>query len=151
MIDPFVARLSAGVAAAALLTIAGVHGYWALGGFWPGHDRDSLSRTVVGGPSGMRGPSAAATWGVAAILVGAAVAVLGVAGLVPVPIDPWLNRTAVLGGAGVVLARGLEGFMDTLLRPQTVGSPFVTLNRRFYSPLCLVLALLTWLAVSRDA
>jgi hypothetical protein len=135
MIDPFIAKVSAGIVAAAFLAIAGVHGYWALGGLWPGHDRDSLSRTVVGGPPRMRGPSSAATWGVAVILVGAAVAVLGTAGLVTVPVEPWLNRAAVLGGAGVLLVRGLEGFLDTRLRPQTPQT--VEPLRHAQSPLIL--------------
>ena len=26
----------------------GPHGYWALGGFWPGHNETSLARLVVG-------------------------------------------------------------------------------------------------------
>lgn len=141
--------LAAGTAAVIYLAIAALHGYWALGGLWPGSDRDSLNRAIVGGPSGMRGPSRAATWAVTAVLFGAAVCVLGAAGLVALPVAPGLNRGAVLVGAGVLLLRGLEGFVDTRLRPDTVGSRFVTLNRRLYSPLCLALGLLTFLAVWR--
>ena len=31
---------------AALIIIAAIHLYWALGGFWPGHDEVSLARSV---------------------------------------------------------------------------------------------------------
>jgi hypothetical protein len=43
------ANVPAGCLAALLfLGIAALHAYWALGGLWPGHDADSLFRTVVG-------------------------------------------------------------------------------------------------------
>ncbi len=141
--------VSAAAVLAALLyfTIAGLHAYWALDGVWPGKDRESLYRTVVGGPPGMRGPGRAATLMVAGILVVASATVLAGAGLMPAPVPRGWLRIAAVSGASVLLLRGLEGFVDTRLRPQTVGSPFARLNARVYSPLCLLLALCTALAV----
>ena len=136
------------VAGILYLAIAGLHAYWALGGAWPGRDPDSLHRMVVGGPSGQYSPGPLATWMVAAILVGAAATVLGGAGLIPTPIPGAWLRTTALVGAAVLILRGLEGFVDTRLRPSTVGGPFARLNVRLYSPLCLFLALCTILAVS---
>jgi len=49
------------LAALAFVLIALLHAYWALGGDWPGRDRESLARTVVGGPAGMPFPGATAT------------------------------------------------------------------------------------------
>lgn len=139
-------RVPALLAALAFVLIALLHAYWALGGVWPGRDRESLARTVVGGPAGMPFPSSAATWGVVAVLlVGAAVA-LGAAGVVALPLPQPALRAAALLGAGVLLARGLEGYVDVRLRPETVGSPFVPLNVRLYSPLCLALAVLVALS-----
>lgn len=135
------------LAATTYLVLAGLHAYWACGGLWPGTDRDSLNRLVVGGPQGMRGPGPIATWVVVAVLVGAASTVLGGAGVVESPIPRAWLRSAALAGAVVLLLRGLGGFFDTALRPATRGSPFARLNVRLYSPLCLILALCTVTAV----
>jgi hypothetical protein len=56
-------------------------------------------------------------------------------------------RTAALIGAAVLLIRGLQGFVDTRMRPDTAGGPFARLNVWVYSPLCLVLSVCTALAV----
>ncbi len=135
------------VVAMGYLAIAGLHAYWALGGFWPGTDRETLHRTVVGGAPGRNSPGPIATWIVAALLVGAALTVLGAAGLLPSPVSRAWLRSAALVGAGVLAVRGLAGFFDTRLRPATVGGDFARLNVRLYSPLCLMLALSTALAV----
>lgn len=137
----------AGTIAAALFTlIAVVHAYWACGGVWPGRDRESLARTVVGGPAGMAFPSRGATWGVVALLLLGAATVLGAAGLLAVPLPPWMPRSAALLGAALLLLRGVEGFFDVRVRPSTAGSPFARLNVALYSPLCLALAALVAMA-----
>ena len=135
------------VAAVIYLVLAGMHAYWALGGVWPGTDADSLHRTVVGGAPGRHSPGPKATWMVAAILLAAALTVLGGAGLLPVSVPRRWLRTSALIGATLLLLRGLQGFVDTRMRPETAGGPFARLNVWFYSPLCLVLALCTALAV----
>jgi len=139
---------AASIAAAAFLAIAALHAYWALGGFWPGRDEESLARVVVGGPPGMRFPGRAATWAVVAVLAGGAAVVLAAAGILPVPAPRGLVRGAAFLGAAVLLLRGIEGFLDVRLRPDTASSPFARLNVILYSPLCLVLALLTALSAS---
>jgi len=143
------ATSAATLAAIVFLATAALHAYWALGGFWPGRDADSLARTVVGGAPGMRGPGAAATWIVVAVLLGATATVLGAAEVVTLPVPAGLVRGAAFTAAGVLLVRGLEGFFDTRLRPDTVGSPFARLNVRVYSPLFLALAALTGAAAWR--
>jgi hypothetical protein len=150
MVPGMLAPLAAGIAATLFAAIALLHAYWAVGGLWPGHDRDSLARAVVGGPPGMAFPGAAATWAVVLVLAAAAVVVLAAAGLLTVPAVPpaWARGAAWLGAA-VLLGRGLAGFVDTRLRPETVGSPFARLNVVIYSPLCLALAALTFLSAVR--
>ncbi len=138
--------VAGGLAAAAFAAIAVLHAYWALGGCWPGHDPHSLARTVVGGPPGMAFPTPAMTWAVVAILGAGAIVVLAAAGLVALPLPAGWPRAAAWLGAAVLLVRGVEGFVDVRVRPDTAGSPFVRLNRWVYSPLCLVLALLTFAA-----
>ncbi|MEW5854033.1 MAG: DUF3995 domain-containing protein, partial [Myxococcota bacterium] len=54
--------------AVALALVAALHVYWAAGGKWPGTDDESLARTVVGGPPGMRAPGPAACLAVALVL-----------------------------------------------------------------------------------
>jgi hypothetical protein len=141
-----VSAAAAALAAGAFLSIAALHAYWALGGVWPGHDEDSLARTVVGGAPGMRFPGRGATWAVVVVLLAAAAIALGAGGVVALPAPAAAVRGAALLGAAVLLLRGLLGFVDTRLRPATVGSPFARLNVVLYSPLCLVLALLLALA-----
>lgn len=141
-----VSAWAGGCAAALFAGIAALHGYWAVGGIWPGRDREHLARTVVGGQPGSKMPGPAACWAVAAVLVLAAATVLGAAGLLPLPAPRNLVRGAAFLGSAVLLFRGSEGFVDRWLRPETVGSPFVRLNLWIYSPLCLALAALTWAA-----
>ena len=141
-----VSAWAGGLAAVMFVAIAALHAYWALGGIWPGQDKESLARTVVGGRP-MPGPSA--TWVVAALLLAAALTVLAAGGLVALPLPHRLLRGAALLATGLLWLRGLVGFFDFRIRPATVGSPFARLNLYLYSPLCLVLGLLTYLAVSR--
>lgn len=142
------APVFAAIAGAIYLALAALHAYWARGGVWPGTDPDSLNRMVVGGPPVMRGPGPALTWVVTAILIGAATIVLARAGIIALPVPHGWIRAAGLVGASVLVLRGLEGFVDTRLRPDTKDSPFARLNVRLYSPLCLVLAFATAMAVS---
>ncbi len=140
---------AASLAAAAFAILAALHGYWALGGFWPGHDSESLARTVVGSPPGSAAPGPWACGLVTALLIAAAAVVLGAAGLLPLPASAEHVRWVALAGAAVLLLRGLLGFVDTRLRPASVGSPFARLNVLVYSPLCLLLAGLVFLAAFR--
>lgn len=137
------------IAAMAFLVIAALHAYWALGGFWPGRDEESLARLVVGGPPGMRFPGRPATWAVVAVLAGGAAVVLAAADILPVPAPRGLVRGAALLGAAMLLLRAVEGVFDVRLRPDTAGTPFARLNLILYSPLCFVLALLTAASASR--
>lgn len=138
---------AASLAASILIAIAALHIAWAFGSKWPGRDEESLARMVVGGPPGMRFPSAAACLVVALLLTVAAVLLLGQQRVIPLPLPPRLVQLGTCGVAVVLGVRGVEGFFDRRLRPQTQGSPFVHLNRRLYSPLCLVLAVLALLAL----
>lgn len=138
---------AAALAAGFLIMIAALHIAWALGWKWPGHDEESLARLVVGGPSGMRFPSAAACGIVAVLLCVAATLVLGQQRILALPLPRWLVQLGTAGVAAVLGLRGIGGFFDQRLRPQIKGSPFVRLNLWLYSPLCLILAALALVAL----
>jgi hypothetical protein len=125
------------IVAAALFALAGVHLYWGLGGRWPGHDEASMVEHVVGRTRGMRAPGLLASIGVALALAtgGALVA----ATLVSTPWDPWLKAALWLLFA-VFAGRGLATYVPPVFR-YAEGTPFATLNRRAYGPLCLAIAL----------
>ncbi len=139
---------SAILAAVVLALLAALHAYWGSGGFWPGRDSESLARIVVGSPPGTPAPGPGPCWAVAVALLGAMAVVLGAAGLLPLPMAPGLVREAGHFGALVLLLRGLIGGGSSLLRPRT-GNPYVMLDVRLYSPLCLLLSLLFFLAAER--
>ncbi len=134
--------------AGSLVAISGLHVYWCLGGVFPAKKREDLGPTVVGGPRGMKMPSAPITVLVAGLFLGAGIVPLVASGVVPFAAPAALVKVATLGMAGVFLARGLYGYVDRKLRPETVGTPFEMLNRRVYSPLCLALAVLTVASLS---
>lgn len=124
------------IVAAALFALAGVHLYWGLGGRWPGHDEASMVEHVVGRNRGMRAPGLLASVGVAlALAVGGA---LVAATLVSTPWDPLLKAARWLLFA-VFSGRGLATYVPPVFR-YAEGTPFATLNRRAYGPLCLAIA-----------
>jgi hypothetical protein len=130
-----------------LFVLAVLHLYWAFGGMWPGRDGEELARLVVGGPIGLRMPSAGACVAVAVALFAAAAFVLAAQGLLALPISSAWARIATFGVAGVLTARGLVGFFDTRLRPVIVGTPYARMNVIAYSPLALALGLGTFALV----
>lgn len=124
--------------ATALLSVAGVHAYWARGGYWPAPDRDHLAETVVG--PGQPFPSIWATWSVAGLLLAAAVLVAGTG----LGVDRWIFRTGAAVVAAVLALRAVAGFaVSGVVRPE---STFARLDIRYFSPLCLALALGAFLA-----
>ena len=123
--------------AATLLALAGIHLYWAFGGRWPGHDEASMVAHVVGRTRGMRAPSLLS--GVAVALALATGGALVLASLTPTAWDGWL-KAARWGLLAVFAGRGLATYVPPVFR-YAEGTPFATLNRRTYGPLCLAIAL----------
>jgi hypothetical protein len=123
--------------AATLLALAGIHLYWALGGRWPGHDEASMVEHVVGRTRGMRAPSLLS--GLAVALALATGGALVLATLAPTAWDGWL-KAARWGLLAVFAGRGLATYVPPVFR-YAEGTPFATLNRRAYGPLCLAIAL----------
>jgi Protein of unknown function (DUF3995) len=123
----------------ALTGIAALHAWWGFGGRWPARDEASLADLVIGSPSGRMPPPAACFAVAAAILVGVALVVTIVFLRLPPQLD-GVARLAYGAFAAVFLLRGLAGFFPTIWR-YSDGTRFQKLNTRYYSPLCLLIAL----------
>lgn len=129
-------RMARFAGAGGLLAIAGVHAAWALGYSWPAPDKRSLARAVIGRDEM---PSSGACWSVAAPLLAASALVAGYprgSGRIG-----WFRDAGLACVVGAFLIRGLAGAFG-LLPPQRASEVFARWDRRLYSPLCFVLALL---------
>lgn len=119
-----------------LAALAALHGYWAVGGVWPGSDAASCARTVAGFRDVRRMPPPASAFAVAGLLGVAAMLAAVLAGapiLLPAaPLAPVAGAVAAV----VFLGRGLAGYTPAWRR-LTPELPFARLDRLYYSPLCL--------------
>lgn len=122
----------------AFVVIGGLHLLWAMRVWWPIANEGHLARSVAGFPGITRMPPPAACLGVAGAAFCVALILLSA---LRAPPPPLLGL--VLWGAGVVLMlRGAVGFTGIWAR-LTPEQPFRRLDRRIYSPLCLVLGAIT--------
>jgi len=137
------ARASTSTAAAALAGLAGLHSVWGFGSTWPLPDRASFVRNVIGGHEM---PPPAACFAVAGALA------LGASFVAGRPQQPsWLRRLGATGVVGVLSARGTLGLLGRtdVVSPGATSPSFRHLDRRYYSPLCLVIAALSAPAIRR--
>jgi len=124
-----------------LISLAAIHVVWALGSSWPAEDEESLAQMVLG--SSRRMPPRIASWVVAMAMTGFFIIVMMNAGWLPTPFAAYILQIPLAGVMAIFLGRGLWGFfLDRRLRPSTIGTPFERLNLIYYSPLCMVLAIL---------
>jgi hypothetical protein len=129
------------LAAVSLGSLSALHVLWSTGSSWPARDRETLAE-AIGGFS--RVPGTGACLMVATLLGTAATCVVGIPG--------YPARITRLGSAiasFVLFARGsvgLAGRMPHAKRSRT----FAELDRRVYSPVCLVIATLTLAGALRD-
>ena len=107
---------------------------WSLGGSWPIRDKAMLPDVVLGIPGTARIPR------LGAFLTSLAVLAAGVVALALADHSGgglWLTLLGlVLGGA--FIARGVMGY-TLWWRTLFSAEPFATLDRRNYSPMCLVI------------
>jgi hypothetical protein len=118
-----------------LLTVSLAHFLWALGSPWPIRDPELLARTVMGTPKFKRVPRfpslIVALLVLAAAAIGSALADKASGGLL-----------LTLAGIVLTLVFGIRGVLGYTAgwRARFPLEPFATLDRRIYSPLCLVVA-----------
>lgn len=116
-----------------LLTVALAHLLWAIGSRWPIKDPELLARTVIGRPGVTRVPRLA-SFVIAVLVLAAGIFALSLADHDAG--DWWLTLIGLLL-AGVFLGRGALGYTAGW-RTRFSLEPFVTNDRRVYSPLCLI-------------
>lgn len=122
-----------------LAAIAGLHAYWGSGGRWPAASEDELIATVIGNASARRMPSPGLC-----LLVALAIAIAAIWPLLLVQ-GSSLGTThllILLAGVAIMavfLLRGIVGFLPAWQRLHP-REPFASNDRRYYSPLCLLIA-----------
>ncbi len=121
-----------------LCAIGGVHLIWAIGLTWPCKDERSLARTVVGARDIENMPPKWASLIVALCLFAAAYLAIALRNLAPISFPQPLAFIGGLGATAVFGFRGIFGVMPAFEK-LTPEQPFLSLNRRFYSPLCALI------------
>ena len=134
MMDPLGLALACALAGLGLLHLA-----WGLGLTWPGTDPVSRAARVVGTPGrALRGFWG---WGSIAFCFFAAVGVVWIAHQ---PVIHPLRALIVYGGYAVLIAvfglRGLAPYVTGVFEYSRT-TPFYRLNRLYYAPICLAIAL----------
>ena len=132
-----------------LAVIAALHAAWGFGLRWPAEDERDLVALVVGATGRTRMPAMVECLAAAAAILGAGLVALAAAGLVAVPISPVLLAAIAALVAAVFAVRGLAAYLPAWRR-RFAQEPFATLDRSWFGPLCLLLALaFAFLAIGR--
>ncbi|MFF8289746.1 DUF3995 domain-containing protein [Streptomyces sp. NPDC016309] len=129
--------LAPGLLCFVVIAVGLLHFVWAFSP-WPWSDPVTFTRTVGGTDDG-RMPRALDSMLVGAALIGAGVLTLMVNGTIPGVGPDWLQLTGMFGFALVMFVRGAGGYL------MNSGAPpeFQRWNSVLYSPLCLLLCLLS--------
>ncbi len=114
---------------------------WSVGLTFPFANEQSLARSIIGRRGITRVPSRAHFAYLAALMMAAAAAAVLLGGFSERIPDskPYLAPVGLLL-AFVFLGRGIAGVLPAVERAAP-EEPFLTLNRRFYSPLCAVVGI----------
>jgi UPF0716 family protein affecting phage T7 exclusion len=121
-----------------LTAIAGIHVAWGTGVRWPRKTEAELVTTVIGQKRDtMPSPSQCYLAALAIFIPG--VIALMLAGLLQTPLPPWLVTLAAAAAVLVFAGRGIAGYVPAW-RARHSREPFASLDRHYYSPLCLMLA-----------
>src|ERR1700710_2922950 len=121
-----------------LAAIAAVHVAWGLGARWPRKTEGELVTTVIGHKRDTMPSPFQCYIAALAIFIPGAIALM-LAGLVQTPLPPCLVLLAGAGAALVFSVRGIAGYVPAW-RAFHPREPFASLDRHYYSPLCLLLA-----------
>lgn len=125
---------------AVLAVVSAFHAYWGIGGVWPASDEPTLARTVIGSKGVTSMPPSWLTLSVAAFILLAGIIPLASAGLVPGLLPSWMITMGMGVLTFIFLVRGVAGYLP-FFRDSQVEEPFATLDRTYFSPLCIALGL----------
>ena len=121
-----------------LAALAALHFYWGFGGVWPGSDPQSLSERVAGTSRNVASKFLPCAIVAVALLSAAAIVFAGQGNL-----QYGLPELIVYGGYATLILvfalRGLAPYLTPVFN-YARGTPFFELNRRYYAPLCLLIA-----------
>ena len=126
---------------AVLAAIAALHLAWAARIWWPIREEAALAHAIAGFRDMNRMPDALSCVVVAAAILASLLLVADLSwasGLTHLP--AWVVRSASALAGLVFLGRGVIGFTRFWAR-LTPEEPFRTLDRRYYSPLCILIGL----------
>lgn len=115
-----------------------LHFYWGFGGVWPGTDRRSCARAVVGFRGIEEMPSPYSAFAVSIALFSIAWLALTLGGLALPPWTPVPLPLLGLLSALVFLGRGIAGYTPAWRR-LAPEQPFAANDVRYFSPLCLAI------------
>jgi hypothetical protein len=121
-----------------LTAVAGLHVLWGTGVRWPGKTDAELVSKVVGSKSGKMPTPNQCYLAALAIYIPGTIALM-LAGLIDASVTASTIPLAGSAAALVFLGRGIAGYVPAW-REQFPREPFATLDRRYYSPLCLLIA-----------
>jgi hypothetical protein len=121
-----------------LTATAAVHVAWGFGVRWPRKTEAELVTTVIGHKRDTMPLPLHCYLAAGAIFTLGEIALM-LAGLVQTPSPRWLILFAGAGAALVFAGRGVAGYVPAW-RARHPREPFASLDRHYYSPLCLMLA-----------
>jgi hypothetical protein len=122
-----------------LAAIAAIHVAWGLGMTFPAANRDDLFLLVVGARGRAEMPGLLQSLAAAAAIFLAGAAALLVAGLVRLPLPSSLVTALGVLVTLVFAGRGVAAYLPAWRR-HFPREPFATMDRSWYGPLCLLLA-----------
>lgn len=119
-----------------LLSISGIHFFWAFGGKW---GENAALPTSVDGKKALN-PDIFATLIVAFGLLAMALLHLEKVQILGLPIPTWINVYGLKIIAGIFLVRAIGDFRYVGFFKKIKGTIFANLDTKFYTPLCVLLS-----------
>ena len=120
-----------------LAAISALHAVWATGRTWPVADKSQFVKTFVGIEGAEKFPGPVLTGVVVLLIAVAALLTLWAAELLQLPLPSSLKPIVLWALFAVFFLRGISTYaLPNLPRAQ----PFKSLDRRYYAPLCLLIA-----------
>lgn len=121
-----------------LTATAIVHIAWGFGALWPAKDKQTLINTVIGGKGMTQMPGFWLTMSVAAGIGAAGIFALWGAQVITLPLPEWMRLTSLIVLTAIFLLRGISCYLPFGPLQNSV-EPFRTLDKRYYSPLILMI------------
>jgi hypothetical protein len=121
------------------LFLASMHVYWALGGHWGGEA--AVPTKEDNAPVFKPGPLPTLIVAAGLLLLG--LVVLVSAGLIAIRLPVWINHFALWIIAAVFVFRAIGDFKYVGFFKKITKTKFAQNDSKFYSPLCLVISILT--------